>query len=225
MRLVLAVMLFWSATAWGSERCYELSAERSARAAGELCVDDSRAPDATLTIRSGSAKATLRVRLLTRVKCIDCNKDVFGSDGRDDLSLFSVRFDGTRAGGREQGTVEIAGQRFAYRVAGGSQDAEPPPTVSHAAGMKPERFNALLKSLEENSLSVSGTEGVIASAARDNHFSCEQVATVLKRLPPSFHDGMAKAMVPKIVDPENLSVVSEVLREDAQKYRGKPARR
>jgi hypothetical protein len=65
--------------------------------------------------------ARFSLRLLERVKCIDCNRDLFGIDNPSN-SIFNelqVRFDGNRdlASGRELGTVAVGSTTFFYHLA------------------------------------------------------------------------------------------------------------
>lgn len=229
MRTLLALLLpslLLCGSAWADVRCYDVTAARhGAHPGSELCVEESHG-DAKLSFRSGGGEAVFHLRLLNRVRCIDCNKDTFGTTSPDGLGLLSVRFDGRREGGLEQGVVQVGSQSLHYR----SRPAAPPPSAPPAQPaapqspavqpMSPESFTALLKALDGQAWSASGLKGIVSAAAKDNHFTCEQVVAVLKKVPgASLKENAARQLVPRIVDYGNLFLVSGELGHDAGRYR------
>lgn len=227
MRLLLTCCLsLVSASVYAAERCFEVTAKEGAsRPAGELCLDE-RPSEVVLSLKSGGAVATYRLKLINRVRCLDCNKDELGPFAPSDLDFLTVRFDGARTKNGEQGTVSFGNQRLFYRTPGLAAAAAPntAPPPSGPQPMSAAAHAAVLKSLEEQSWSVSGIEGVVASAAKSNHFTSEQVAAILKKVPGmSLKESAARLLVPRIVDYDNLFLVSSEVGEDAQKFRVKAA--
>jgi hypothetical protein len=228
VRALILVSLL-AAPAFASERCFELSRRPAFdRLAGVLCVDDDALPRATVTLKSTDTVATLKLELTERVRCLDCNRDVFAPASRD-FDFLAVRFDGKRSDGLESGTVSIGRERLFYRSARASAVVEappPPPAPPPPAGPQPmraEEFAALLKAMDDAGFSVSRLESTVASAAAGNFFTSQQVAAVIGRLPLSFRDEAAEKLVPKVVDPESLFRVSTVLGSDASRLRPRAA--
>lgn len=229
--LALVTCAFTSSAALGGERCFELSAdERFAGQTTSLCVLEGPLPRATITLSErGTTVARFELELWSRVRCSDCNRDVFGPPSPSALDLLQVRFDGTAARGVESGTVTIGAKRFSYRsqAPGAAPPAAQVPAAAPAApppGMAPEAFERLLQVLDENQWSVTGIETAIAATAKANRFTCEQVATALKKVPgQALKESAAKQLVPRVVDPDNLAAVSAVLLDDATKYRPRAA--
>jgi len=231
--LALVACAFTSSAALGGERCFELAAdERFAGQTTSMCIVEAAMPRATVTLSErGATVARFELELYSRVRCPDCNRDVFGPPSPSGLDILQVRFDGTSSRGVESGSVTIGAKRFAYRsqAPGAAPPAGPPPPAAAAApppppqGMAPEPFARLLQVLEANQWSVTGIETAVASAAKANRFTCEQVATVLKKVPgQALKDSAAKQLVPRVVDPDNLALVSAVILDDATKYRPRP---
>jgi hypothetical protein len=95
--------------------------------------------------------------------------------------------------------------------------AEAPPAVVQEPPMAPDRFEALLKAMEGNNFDEAKLQ-VIREAAGYNRFSVEQVKAVLEHF--SFADGKveaAKALHPRLVDPENFFQVYELLPFEADR--------
>lgn len=135
LMLSLAALLALGGTALANDTCFELS--RDARTWSKtpelLCVSNVKDADYTLSLKTGMPGAqqevlTLHFNLLTRARCIDCNKDVFGvaNPSNSIANVLEVQFDGKRDPKTmlETGTVKIGANHFAYR---GS--AAPPPIV------------------------------------------------------------------------------------------------
>lgn len=117
-----------------AEACYELgtAARRFPRTPTVLCVAHASDAAYRLTLRQGlsagqpapsagsppTTLATFEYTLLERVRCIDCNKDVFGFAADDEVtSKLKIRFDGmtdpkTKI---ESGRVWMGATQFFYR--------------------------------------------------------------------------------------------------------------
>lgn len=201
------------------DRCFDVSTAREgANSVAELCVVET-ANDVSLTLTGGGATVVYQLQLLNRVRCSDCNKDVFGPASPNGLDLMSIRFDGKRENGVERGVVSIGSQRLQYRSKTGAPPPQPPPP-SGPEPMSPESFAGVLAALEGQSWSVSGIDGVVSSASKRNHFTSAQVVAILKKVPGlSLRLSAVKRLVPRIVDPENLFLVSGELGQDAEKFR------
>lgn len=105
--------------------CYELAATKGQfpRTPTELCVEQPSHGTYVLTIRQGLPmnRVTLvqfNASLLSRARCIDCNKDIFGSaiDAAEG-NLLKIKFNGVVnvKADSETGTVTVAGAKFYYR--------------------------------------------------------------------------------------------------------------
>ncbi|MBK9071152.1 MAG: hypothetical protein IPL79_09160 [Myxococcales bacterium] len=108
-------------------QCYELAATKGQfpRTPTELCVEQPSHGAYVLTIRQGLPmnRVTLvqySASLLLRARCIDCNKDIFGSamDSAEG-NLLKIKFNGVVnvKASSETGTVTVAGAKFYYRKA------------------------------------------------------------------------------------------------------------
>ena len=106
--------------------CYELSADGKAwsRTPELLCVDG-KDKAATITLKTGmppnpTEVAVFHLDLTARVRCIDCNKDVYGlaNPSNSVFNALSIRFDGKRdlKAGTETGAVSIGKTKFRYRL-------------------------------------------------------------------------------------------------------------
>ncbi|MBX7117178.1 MAG: DUF4476 domain-containing protein [Myxococcaceae bacterium] len=220
----VAVLLALSTGAVARDRCFELSS-RGNSSNGKLCISEEASGRLATAVLSENnvtvAKLTLALKL--RARCLDCNADVFGPVSPSVFGkIFEIRFEGKRAGGVETGTVRIGDQRYAYRWSNAAAVGPPPaaPVAPLLQGMAPDSFEQLLGALEKNQFSVSGIEGVVSSAAQTNRFTCVQVAAVLQKVPgQALKESAAKQLVPRIVDDENIAIVSTELRDNALKYR------
>ena len=119
----LALSMTTSAVA--SEVCYELSTDGStwSRSPSLMCIeaqgDRFTIELATQNILERATFATFHVDLLERVRCPDCNQDLYGTANPSN-SLFQalqIRFDGevNMQTWDQQGTVSIGDQTFYYR--------------------------------------------------------------------------------------------------------------
>jgi hypothetical protein len=125
-KMIWLAVLLSSSTAFATE-CYQLSTQKDiwSKTPELLCVDsDIQKNEFTLTLKSGlpfaqKTVATFNLNLLARVKCMDCNQDLFGlSDpSNSTFNALSIQFDGARdlSTMKEEGTVSIGAMRFYYR--------------------------------------------------------------------------------------------------------------
>ena len=223
---LFAALLFsltLSAVSTARERCFELSSRGGAN--GKLCIsEEANGRLATAVLSENNVTvAQLELTLKSRARCFDCNADVFGPVSPSLFDkIFEIRFDGTQSrGGMETGTVRIGDKRYSYRWSNTAPVGPPPPApvAPPLQGMALDSFEQLLRALEKNQWSVSGIEGVVASAAQTNRFTCARVAAVLQKGPgQSLKESAAKQLVPRIVDLENIAIVSTELRDNALKY-------
>ncbi|HOX46931.1 MAG TPA: DUF4476 domain-containing protein [Myxococcota bacterium] len=91
------------------------------------------------------------------------------------------------------------------------------PAVAQEPPMAPDRFEALRKAMEGNNFDEAKLQ-VVREAASTNRFSVEQVKQVMGHF--SFADGKveaAKALHPRLVDPENFFQVYEELPFEADR--------
>lgn len=139
MKLILAtaLLLALGTSAYANDTCFEVSADGKAwsKTPELLCVANVKDADYTLSLKTGLPGAqqevlTLHLNLLNRVRCVDCNKDVFGiaNPTNSIANAFQVKFDGTRVGRAmaESGTVTIGATKLFYR--GQTKAPTPPPT-------------------------------------------------------------------------------------------------
>lgn len=228
--VVLSCLLPVAASA--HERCFELMGRGGYGGGhGRLCIiEREQGRQATAVLSENNViVAQLELSLKSRARCIDCNVDVFAPVAPSLFDkIFEIRFDGTRSPALETGKVRIGDRKYFYRWTGQPPVQPPPPPVAPMPvepppppeGMAPDNFEQLLRALDKNQWSVSGIEGVISSAAQTNRFTCQQVAAILKKVPgQALKESAAKQLVPRIVDYENIAVVSAELRGDALKYR------
>jgi hypothetical protein len=106
--------------------CYELSSDGKAwsKTPEVMCVALT-GRTATITLESGmppdpTQVAVFKLDLKSRVRCLDCNKDVFALSNPSSsvFNALQISFDGRRdvTRGSEQGTVSIGKNRFRYRL-------------------------------------------------------------------------------------------------------------
>lgn len=106
--------------------CYELTAPGKAwsRTPELLCVDG-KDKAATITLKTGmppnpTEVAVFHLDLTGRVRCIDCNKDVYSlaNPSNSVFNALQISFDGKRdvKAGTETGTLSIGKTKFKYRL-------------------------------------------------------------------------------------------------------------
>lgn len=150
MKLTLAtlILLGLSSVALADETCFEVSANGKtwSRTPELLCVSNVKDSDYTLALRTGIPGSqqevlTLHFNLLTRAKCIDCNKDVFGlaNPTNSVANTLKVTFDGKRdvTTMAEKGTVKIGATRLFYRGKAGATPPSTPPAPLPSTGTTP----------------------------------------------------------------------------------------
>lgn len=129
MRQILAAGLVFLAASsvYAGETCYQVSSRENSwsRTPEMLCLSFSAATDQYLiTLKTGlpmneEVFATFRMGLLKRLRCMDCNKDIFGiaSSSNSSFSGLTIEFDGTRdiATMKEEGSVTIGNMKLNYR--------------------------------------------------------------------------------------------------------------
>ena len=129
--LILFVTVFSVLSAFSAEKCYSISIKKDSfsRTPELLCVDESGAADrmAVITLKSGmpfgeqqQVIATFNLSLTERVRCMDCNEDVFAvaSPSNSSFNALAVKFHGSRdrlTGMNESGTVSLGSTVFFYR--------------------------------------------------------------------------------------------------------------
>lgn len=106
--------------------CYEISADGKAWSkTPELMCVDSNDKTATITLKTGMGPnptevAVFHLDLKARVRCIDCNKDVFAltNPSNSVFNALQISFDGKRdlKAGTESGAVSIGKTKFRYRL-------------------------------------------------------------------------------------------------------------
>ena len=125
--ILIALLVVAMPTAvFADESCYQLSADGKSwsKTPELLCVAKVKDADYSLAVRTGLAAmaqelVTMRLALVNRVKCLDCNQDVFGvaNPSNSVVNALQVKFNGTRdvKTGLEKGTVAIGGAKLHYR--------------------------------------------------------------------------------------------------------------
>ncbi len=96
-------------------------------------------------------------------------------------------------------------------------DQAPAEAAVAEPAMAPDRFESLLKAMEGSNFDEAKLQ-VVREAATHNRFSVEQVKQVMERF--SFADGKvqaARALYPRLVDPENFFQVYELLPFEADR--------
>lgn len=127
---ILLVTVFAGLSAFSSEKCYSISTDKDAysRTPELLCVDESGGDNlAVITLKSGmpfggqqQVIATFNLNLVERVRCMDCNEDVFAvaNPSNSSFNALAVKFHGVRDrmnGMKEIGTVSVGSTVFYYR--------------------------------------------------------------------------------------------------------------
>ncbi|HEY3355761.1 MAG TPA: hypothetical protein VGQ83_21090 [Polyangia bacterium] len=115
------------AHAQGKEYCFQLSLDGKAwsRTPELLCVAPATGQEHVITLRTGLKRdevARFNFALLSRARCIDCNRDVFGPAGPANsvFNTLKIVFDGKRDANKpsnESGTVSIGKTTLFYRTA------------------------------------------------------------------------------------------------------------
>ncbi len=145
LKLATVILLGLSSAALADETCFEVSSTGKtwSRTPEMLCLSNVKDSDYTLALRTGIPGSqqevlTLHFNLITRAKCIDCNKDVFGlaNPTNSVANTLQVTFDGRRdiKTMEEKGTVKIGATRLFYR---GKARATSPATVPPAKPLTP----------------------------------------------------------------------------------------
>lgn len=122
--LILTTLL--STPLFAAETCYQLTAQAEiwSRTPESLCVGTLNSDgQADLKLVTGAFNprvlATFTLDLISRVKCLDCNEDVYGVaiPSNSVFNNLQVRFSGIRdiKSGQESGTVSIGDTKFHYR--------------------------------------------------------------------------------------------------------------
>ena len=130
-KLVALVMFVASSAALAQgKRCYQLSTDGQlwSRTPELLCVVDAAnaQENAVVTLTTGlmpKTIATFNLNLLERVRCLDCNRDVYGvaNPSNSIFNQLKISFDGQRpfvngAQQRETGTLQVGDTTFYYRA-------------------------------------------------------------------------------------------------------------
>lgn len=126
-QLAFVIALILTQTVFAQEVCYQITANKDfwSRTPEMLCVmGDVQDDKYTITLKTGLSMyeqvfATFNVNLLQRIRCADCNKDLFGlaNPSNSAFNELSIRFDGTRnlTARSEQGLVFVGANKFFYR--------------------------------------------------------------------------------------------------------------
>lgn len=126
MKIMIAVLLLISTSAFAWEECYQLSPDGKAwsKTPETLCVETTDHKAHTFTLKTGMPNmakvvATFNLDLSMRVKCMDCNYDEFTllNPQNSVFSLLAIKFTGQRdrQTGKESGTVSVGATQFHYR--------------------------------------------------------------------------------------------------------------
>jgi hypothetical protein len=150
MKIMFATVLLLgiSSAALADDTCFELSSDGKAwsKTPEMLCLSNVKDSDYTLALRTGMPGSqqevlTLHFNLITRAKCIDCNKDVFGvaNPTNSVANALQVKFDGKRDPKtmEEKGTVRIGATKLFYRGKPAAAAAAPPATKGAAPATPP----------------------------------------------------------------------------------------
>lgn len=122
----LFVFLLVTASAVSSfaDTCFQLSKDGTSwgRSVETICLDNKSPTTITLNTSNGIRPvqvATFKLDLIARVRCIDCNQDIFAiaNPSNSVLNKLSIKFDGQRDinTGKESGTVSVGDNVFFYR--------------------------------------------------------------------------------------------------------------
>jgi hypothetical protein len=128
LTLATALLLALGSSAFADDTCVDVSADGKAwsKTPEMLCVSNVKDADYTLALRTGMPGSqvevmTLHLNLVSRVRCIDCNKDVFGiaNPSNSIANALQVKFDGKRDAKTlaETGIVHIGATKLFYRRA------------------------------------------------------------------------------------------------------------
>ncbi len=138
--MILSTILLLTAfshLAFADETCFEVSRDGKSwsKTPELLCVSQIKDAQYTLTLKTGipgsqQEVATFHLDLLSRVKCIDCNKDTFGlaNPTNSVFNTLQVKFDGKRdvKTMQETGTVKLGATVLHYRGSAGKPVTPPP---------------------------------------------------------------------------------------------------
>ncbi len=127
-QMLAAGLVFLAASSvFAGETCYQVSSRENSwsRTPELLCLSLNTVTDQYLiTLKTGLPMneeifATFRMDLLMRMRCMDCNKDIFGiaSSSNSSFSGLTIEFNGTRdiATMKEEGSVTIGSMKLNYR--------------------------------------------------------------------------------------------------------------
>ncbi len=140
LTIAFAALLFTStanAQTQTQPSCFELSRDgRSfSRTPERLCISqDGASNHYTIRLQTGITPvdvAVFHLDLTERVRCADCNRDVYSiaNPSNSVLNELAIRFNGTRVlnTGAESGTVRVGATTFHYRRVASAPATQPPP--------------------------------------------------------------------------------------------------
>jgi hypothetical protein len=126
-QLFLCFVLLFASSVFAGEDCYQVSSRENSwsRTPEVLCLSLNGSPDQYLiTLKTGlpmneEVFAAFQMSLLKRLRCMNCNRDVFGiaNTPNSSFSDLTIEFDGTRdlVTMKEEGRVSIGAVKLYYR--------------------------------------------------------------------------------------------------------------
>lgn len=123
----IVVVSMTGLTAFSAEECFQLSHSKDtwSKTPETMCISNKAdSNDYTVTLKSGLlfnevVVATFNLNLIERVKCLDCNQDLYGilNPSNSVFNSLSIQFDGQRDifTMKEEGTVSVGANKFYYR--------------------------------------------------------------------------------------------------------------
>ncbi|MDD2773846.1 MAG: hypothetical protein PHP45_09160 [Elusimicrobiales bacterium] len=146
--MLFGAALVFSTAAHAATDCYQLSADEGSfsRTPEVLCVTHLGQPPKNIEIvlainDVGNIReiGILHLDLLKRVRCLDCNKDVYGVSNPSNsvFNKLAIEFDGKRdlSKGEESGMVKIGENLFHYRKIAPADKLNPTATKAFCDGM------------------------------------------------------------------------------------------
>ncbi|HEU0035224.1 MAG TPA: hypothetical protein VFQ53_31580 [Kofleriaceae bacterium] len=134
-------LIVTTSAAYADSTCFQLSADGKtwSKTPEVLCVSQVKDRTYTLAMKTGMPGSeqevlTMHLDLITRAKCIDCNKDVFGiaNPTNSIANALQVKFDGKRDKAMaETGSLTIGKTKLFYRSLPTAAPASPKPAPAY----------------------------------------------------------------------------------------------
>jgi hypothetical protein len=130
MKRILVGLLLIANSAAFAEKCYQVTAKKNlwSRSPELLCVNESQnSSQATITLKISNISetkviASYNLDLYQRVRCMECNQDIFKVTNPENTSfadITTIKFDGAleiiNDAAVETGTVKIGSKKLYYR--------------------------------------------------------------------------------------------------------------